>query len=341
MNRDVDKPDKTDDTEDEQFPGQIVGNLVTPDKDETLEWILKGLGRSAETCARLQAGQEAGTDAGQWFYELYFAECSLAIRADCLTAYMARVSKLASLPKLSELIAGCGFKNPEKLTSDQLRQSLMSEDPHWVLLAGGEEARPEGGVDYCYPGENESPLQAASLMGWSASLRNLLTDEPTEEQLLTTRAVAALPGNVIGRVRGVGEAYDGVDVFGRPLPAKGLPGMPDLGTNIEQEGQNLVATEFGYVLVERTKLSIISPIWLYRDASIAYCFLLDPRQMAMTTEMIDRWLDRLDVVEGTDNEGIVSLVEQMGSGGHEIGLPITAATRIWIFSSTVSDGTAA
>ena len=84
--------------------GVITGDEVTPDKDDNLAWILKGLNRESRAAVRRRAGEEAGDDAGQWFYQLFFAECSLAIRADCLVAYVASVSKLASLPKLSELI---------------------------------------------------------------------------------------------------------------------------------------------------------------------------------------------------------------------------------------------
>lgn len=310
--------------EDEQFPGQIVGALVTPDKDETLEWILKGLGRSADTCVRRQAGEEAGEDAGQWFYELYFTECSIAVRADCLSAYMARVSKLASVPKLAELVDGCGFKDAEKLTSEQIRVSLMGDDPHWVLLVAGEEARSEGGVDYCYPGEDESPLQAAALLGWSKSLLDLIADEPSMEKLSTARAVVTLPGDQIGRVRGDGEGYDGRDIFGRPLPAKGLPGKPDLGDNVEQEGQNLKATEYGYILLERTKLCVVSPVCLYQNACVAYWFILDPRPHKVSVEMIDRWLDRLDVVEGANNDAIAHAVEQINAGNHTVDQQVIA-----------------
>lgn len=307
--------------------GVIAGEEVTPDKDETLDWILKGLGRGCSFAVRCRAGAEAGADEGQWFYRLFFAECSIAVRADCLRAYVASVSKLASLPKLAELIGTTKLQNPAQLTSTQLRESLMVEQPTWVLLSAGEAPVPEGAASYCIPGSEDQPLARENLEGWSESLQELIdADGFDEEQVRRTRSVAALPGEVIGHFGPMGAGTDGRDVFGRPLPWKGLTGRPALGANVEEQDGALVATEYGYVFLREGRLAVISPVWLEVDNSRAYWLDLDRRPRPVTPELGARWLVELEVVEGIDEESLRQAADRICEGAAESSLmPIAEA----------------
>ncbi len=295
--------------------GVIGGDEVTPDKDDTLAWILKSLGRPSSAAVRRRAGKEAGDDAGQLFYQLFFAECSLAIRADCLTAYVASVSKLASLPKLSELIGSTHLKNTAELRAEQVRGSLMVAEPTWVLLCSGKAPIPEGTPAYCLPGDPAAPLARDHLEGWSESLQDLIESSGYDnEQVAGTRAVAALPHDVIGILGPAGTGVDGEDVFGRPLPAKGLQGKPSLGENVSEQDGKLVALEYGYVHLLEDKLSIVSPVWLAEDNSEAFWLILDQRARPVTAALIEGWLERLGVVEGVDTSAIEACVARVNDG---------------------------
>jgi len=316
---------------DPEYPGQIVGETITPERDPALKWVLEGLDRDVPTtCTRFRAGPEAGDDAGLWFYELYFTECSLAIRADCLSAYVARVSKLASLAKLSGLVADTGLAGPVELSADRLRDTVMAAERRWVLLASGEEARPEGGIDFCAPGDGSTPLSAATLLGRARSLQALDSpDEISDEELWTMRADIAMPGDVLGRVRGPGDAYNGRDVFGRILSARGQPGPPGLGSNVERRGELLHASAYGYVLLEPAQVAVVSPVRLGRETSVAHWYALDPRPHAVSSEIVGQALAEMDVVDGIDDEAIAQVVSAVNAGDHDIGRhPIAEVTAV-------------
>ena len=299
----------------------LVGDRLTPEKDETLAWILKGFGREVESAVRHRAGQEAGEDAGQTFYELEFAECRLAIRADCMKAYMSSASKLTSLTRLAEVVSECSFHEPAELSSKWIQNSLFLAPVTWIQVSAGKEPRPAGSADYLYPGEPAHVCPAVSLRGLSAELERLLEADELDEALVHDfRGLAAAPGEVIARVEPDREEEEGHDVFGRPITPDHRTAQPEAGTNVEKVGNEFRATRFGYVVLLNNKLSVVSPVFVDNDRVTASWCILDQRPRPVSSDMITPWLADLAVVEGIQTEAIDRLAQEIAAGRHRLGL---------------------
>ena len=319
----------------EQSPGlpaeeqleEIVGTRVTPQKDETLAWILKGFGREVESAVRHRVGAEAGEDAGQAFYELEFAECRLAIRADCMKAYMSGASKLTSLTRLAEIVAECNFRDAAELSSIQIQNALFLSPIEWILLSTGKETRPAGSTDYHYPGEDADHVcPSASLRGLSKELQRLVESDDIDEALAQEfRGLVAVPGEVIGTSDPDRPEEDGHDVFGRLLTPDVRTAQPEPGANVEKRGNEYKTTRCGYVVLLNNKLSVVSPVFIDRDAVTVHWCLLDDRPRPVTPDMIGQWLSDLDVVEGVNQDAIARLAQQVSAGDHHLGLHEIAA----------------
>ena len=114
--------------------------------DPQARWVAKGLGVSAAELTRLQAGREAGEDAGKLFYTLSLSEMSLAIRRDGLRVYLTKVSAEAAEETDLEGV----FKKYHLASIDVpphkiVEKSLLGAPQPWLKVAEGHP--PQDGED--------------------------------------------------------------------------------------------------------------------------------------------------------------------------------------------------
>ena len=327
MSESADHTDQDSEAQDEEAQpvGVIRGTEVTPSEDEALAWIAKGYGREIDSAYCLKAGDEAGEDAGQWFYELAYSECSIAIRADCMRAYLATASKLASLPKLSKLLRTCGFAELDEFSAEEVRSTVMTGS-QWLLIADGKASvSPEGAV-FCVPGEPDSHIQEATLASLSIELKELDDAEKLEEETARSyRGYAAAPGDVIARVETDRVAEHGHDILGRELVEEARFRAPDAGKWVEREGDEFRATRYGYVSLLDGCLSLVSPVQVDADAMAVHWCLLEHRGCNVTPELLGEWLDEAAVTEGVKEADIERMVPLAQLGAHKRGTYVIAA----------------
>jgi len=308
-----------------QPAGILRGVEVKPEDDDDLAWIAKGYGRDLDAAYRLKAGDEAGIDAGQWFYELAYSECSIAIRADGMRAYLATASKLASLSKLAKLLDTCGFARLEEFSAEEVRSSVMTGE-RWLPIAAGVTPVLREGAVFCVPGEADQHIDEATLTALSAELKKLDDDDKLEDhEAQSYRAYAAAPGDVIARVETDRTPVEGKDVFGRKLVEEARFVRPRAGDWVECEGDEYRATRYGYVALVDGTLSLISPIQVDGDGMSVHWCLLEQRGCNVTPELLNVWLEEAGVTEGiraTDMERMVALVQL---GEHKRGVYVVAA----------------
>ena len=85
------------------------------------------------------------------------------------------------------------------------------------------------------------------------------------------------------------------------------------------------AERLGYVCLEGTQLSVLSPLWIDSDNMHVYWFVLDEQTQPVTPEMIQQCLVDLGVVEGIQEEKIKDLSFRLKQDKHECGGFLIAA----------------
>lgn len=305
--------------------GVIRGIEVTPAEDDALAWIAKGYGRDIDSAYRLKSGDEAGEDAGQWFYELAYSECSIAIRADCMRAYLATASKLASLPKLSKLLETCGFAELKEFSAEQVRSSVMT-GTQWLPIAEGKASVSREGAVYCVPGESDSYIPEATLISLSKGLKEL--DDATEldeQQARSYRGFSAAPGDAISRVETNRTPEQGRDLFGRKLVEEARFIRPEAGEWVESEGDEYRAMRYGYVALLDGRLTLVSPVQVDADGMTVHWCLLEHRGCNVTPDMLGEWLGEAGVTEGVREDDIERMAALVQLGEHKRGIYVIAA----------------
>ena len=244
-----------------------------------------------------------------------------------MKAYMSGASKLTSLSRLAEVVGECKFHEPATLTSKQIQKSLFLPPSRWILLSSGTEPMPAGSTDYFYPGDgNDHLCPAATLQGLSTELQRLIDSDELDESLAQEfRGLVAVPGETIALTDPERGEEEGRDVFARPLMPDSRTATPEVGQNVERAGNEYKATRLGYVTLTRNKLSVVSPVFVDRDAVTVYWCLLDQRARPVRPDMIAEWLSDLGLMEGINQDAIASVAQQLSSGDHRLGLHEIAA----------------
>ncbi len=302
------------------------GELVTPEEDKRLHWIARGLDRELEHAVLRKAGDEAGADAGQWFYQLDFTECTLAIRADCMKAYLASVSKLASMSRVSDIVGQSNFRQLKEPSSKEIRKSLMSSPVRWLPLCDGESPQAAGATTLCIRGDTESVIARETLESLSSDLKQLFdADFASEESAQDYRAIVASADDVIARVNPDQEEREGEDVFGRPITPDHRTAQPEVGLHVERDGDEYRAKRYGYVALLKNKLSVVSPLFTDCYVTSVHWCVLDHRSAEVSAAHIDEWLTDLGVVEGVERTAIEHMAQQITAGEHRLGLHLIAS----------------
>lgn len=299
--------------------GVIRGTEVTPGKDEALAAIAKGYALEIESAYRMKAGNEAGTDAGHWFYQLAYNECSIAIRADGMRAYLATASKLASLPKLSSLLQTCGFTAILPFSAEQVRSSVMTGN-EWLLIAEGRPSVTREGADFVLPGDAQTEIPEPALETLSRELKALVeSGRIKNSQARACRGYATLPGELVARVETDREPVEGRDIFGRKLLEEPHFVRPRAGRWVEEHEDRFTAERYGYMCLLNGELSILPPIHLDADGMLVSWLLLDGRRHSVDSGLLAPWLEEMNLEKSVGSGVIGKLAPQVAEGTHDTG----------------------
>jgi len=303
-----------------------VGNRIKPDEDKRLQWIFQGMDCDLKYAFLSKAGDEAGADAGNWFYHFQFSECTLAIRADCMKAYLISVSKLAAMSRVSELVSQCNFRELQEPLSAQIRESLMGSVINWLELSTGVSPQSTRDAVFYRPGKSDRSLERETLECLSSELVELLAaDSIPEEKLLEFRSIAVSPREIIAKANTTAETCVGKDIFGRPLPRDHYKTEPKAGANVTRNGDDYLATRYGYVTLCENELSVVSPVFITQDAMAVHWILLDRRAVEVSPDMIDEWLMDCRVFDDVDREVVEQTASEVASGKHCLGSRLIAS----------------
>lgn len=289
-------------------------------------WIARGLGRSVADLVQIEAGNEAGREAGKVFYILSLAGLKLAVSADGLRAYAIDVDvETADETRLAELLESCGLSAPDLSPLKSVRQAFTQASRAWIRVAVGQPPTPTTAecIEYLYPGKPERILDAEKLGGFTAKLHDLLSaPRLNRKRVANARALVAIEGEVLARGISAVEGHPGQDIFGREIQPSVQAGAIRLaagpGVRVSPQGE-FRAERYGYAYLAEGRLSIVSPLWIDADKMCVYWIVLDGRLQPITTETIGQWLADLGVVEGIQGDKIARLVKEVREGAHKRG----------------------
>ncbi len=284
-------------------------------------WIVQGMGRPIEGAIHQQAGPEAGLDQGRWFYRVAVDEIEVAFREDRKIAYLSRIApEIKSAGQVTKLLKECSFFEAQIPDMQQIRECLEGDRIRWFPVAEGGAALGEEWTEYRNPREPGKSISAENLAVVSGTLNPVLWAEKLSlSDLSATPALSATPGDVLAQVHKEEKAQAGYDVFGgRLTDEQPLPGRPSLGQFVEAKDDEFLATRYGYVCLLHNTLSVLPPIWVDPIGLEVYWCLMD-HHPKVSREMIQSWLEELEVVEGIEEEEIGKLLSLQAEGKHERG----------------------
>ena len=303
---------------------------VGAERGAQARWIAQGLQQPVENLERLEAGPEAGEDAGTLFYTLTISGIRLAIRRDGLRAYLTAVSaKKTSEETVGEVLQSCHLVGI-KTAGLQPFLKRKGKQRKWLKIADGRPPVPghPDRIDFFCPGKPEQPLSAEAFSLMSLGVTELFgTSRIDEATLQKCQGLAVVPGEILAR--GIPEegGEPGLDVFGRTLsPSLETPQervKPGLRVSLSEEG-GYRAEALGYMCLLEGQLSVLSPLWIDPEQVKVYWLLLDDQPHPMTREMVHLCLEELEVKEGIKEDKIEQFVQQVQQGAHKRGMFLVA-----------------
>jgi uncharacterized protein (DUF342 family) len=280
---------------------------VEPSEDiiaKRMTWLSRGLGVQVQRSSRRRAGAEAGLDANQWFYRVTSETVTLALREDCMKAYVIRVKPGANVSDVGDALKQINIAEPKIPPIPEIEAAR--DAGRWVLIAEGRPPRAEESVEFLEPGTEKHTVPEDTLVLTSPRLKSILgAGDLHLPEMDKMRAFAALPGEIVARVRRQGGAEEGQDVVGRAvLLPDNPPTLPAAGDHVRLEDGAYIANRYGYVLLEQGRLSLLCPLWLDPEAIRAYWCVLDRRPRAVSRDMMQPWIDDLGIIEGLDEKAL-------------------------------------
>lgn len=296
------------------------GAAYRPDADPAARALAEAMHRAPGELAHVCPAGEAGEDAGCHFYTVEVAGFRCALRRDGLRAFLAGWPSV--LPEDHEIVQQlqglglCGVRLPQ----EGLRQ-VVDRGRHWVLVAEGSAAVPGrgGSLQLFDPGHDGRTVAPDALSLSSLELEAVLRGETLDPRRLAgIQAIAAGPGERIGRVATTAPGTPGRDVFGRSLPAPvdaggGLCLRPGRYVDQSADGE-LRAQRFGYVALLEGALSIAPPVWVDPKGMEAHWLVAGQGPQPCTPQIVEQCLRDLGVVHGLDGPGIEALAGRMRTG---------------------------
>ncbi len=130
--------------------GQDLDDMTDEEVTGRLSWISHSVGFQAHRTARHKVGREAGLDSHQWFYRVPFEAFTLAVREDCMVAYLNEIRFGASSRDVEELLKRLAIAHEQLPPIEEIQQAL--DDDRWVLVAEGQFPRDTEWTECLVPG---------------------------------------------------------------------------------------------------------------------------------------------------------------------------------------------
>ncbi|MBI2505007.1 MAG: DUF342 domain-containing protein [Candidatus Latescibacteria bacterium] len=302
----------------------MAGENTQADKEALQRrWIAQALGESHRSLSLFVTGSQAGGAQGALYYRIGLKGIEVAISQDGLRACLLGMPAEEAIEEVTELLRGHGLQEIRIEQGDET-------SPVWIEVSRGQAPVPARAtrLAFCQPGQLEQVLEAAELHKISVDLLHLLLPDAVDRgRLEESHALAALPGQVVGRFAVEEPGAPGQDVFGRPLhppltlaqsqvyPGPGIVSVPP--GEWQTEG-------YGYLCMVENQLSVVSPIHLPADELHAYWVVLDRQPHAVSAEMILQCLQDQGVVAGIAEERIGQLANLVRRGTCKRGMYIVA-----------------
>lgn len=286
-------------------------------------WIAQALGESHHGLSLFITGGQTRGAPGARYYRLGLNGIEVAISQDGLRAFLVKMPAEDAIEDVAEVLRSRGL---QEIHLEQGEGTALV----WIEVSHGQAPVPARatGLFFCQPGQPDRPIAAAEMQKNAVELLLLLLpDAINRVQLEQSHALAALPGQVVGRFVVEEPGTPGQDVFGRLLhPPLALPqgqvyAGPGIATVLPGEWQ---ADRYGYLCLAENQLSIVSPVHPSPDDLHAYWLVLDRQAHAVSTGMILQCLQDQGVVNGIDGEHIGQLVDLVRKGTCKRGLYIIA-----------------
>ena len=297
------------------------------------QWVARGLGRPVAELSRLLADEDAGEDAGNFFYTTTLSGVTLAIRTDALRAYIIEfATKIPHRDQLAKLLEEWGLADVD-VPLIRITKPVPGDAPgqKWIKVSEGRlPQHPDSfQIEYAYPGREEEILPARNLLQISQETSSLLQSEKFEATLVPgVQALTAIPGDVLARLLPQ-KGRPGRDVFGQeiPIPAK-AESHPEAGPHVTVSSDRLYRAErYGYVCLQEDRLSIVPPLWIDPTQTRVYLVVLSDEARPVTAEMIHQWLEDLGVVAEIRKDEIDRAVTALACDRHGRGLSLIAEGR--------------
>lgn len=304
----------------QELEGLAVGVDLDAKGKAQVAHLEKGLGRAFDNAICQRAGHEAGLDVGQLFYMITTAKLSIAVRLDCMVAYVTKVSqKIAKLEEIKLILSKCNLQNVQIPSLEHVKKSLDGNPSKWFRVAKGKSPLRAECTEYGFRGNFEQTISADTLGLISDRVTGCFSTENFDPKMLqNTLGITVMPGDILARVRSGDNDRPGKDVFGRGIPVeKAPPSRPELGPYVEFVNGEFQATRYGYLSLFAGNLSVLPPIWINETATQAYWYLLDDTAQSVTMDLMQIWLDDLEVKEGIQEEEIERIMALVQSGEHQ------------------------
>ena len=111
------------------------GDLTEEQIAQRILWVSRGIGFQVQRSYRRRAGREAGLDAHRWFYVLPADMVTLAVREDCMKAYLTDFKFGVSIHDIRDQLEQLNIPDPKTRPVAEL-QTLV-EAGQWVPVAEG------------------------------------------------------------------------------------------------------------------------------------------------------------------------------------------------------------
>lgn len=282
-----------------------------------MKQIATGLGIKPSALEPVTAGLEAGLDTGQLFYTAALKGIELAIRHDCMRAYVTKLDPtIKDSDKLAAMLRAHNLVFTDSPSMKRIEPGSTEASYSWIHAADGISPTGSQWTEYFDPGHAGTPIPVHTLDLISRRLSNTLAaDTLDEEDVVTCPALRTLPGDLLARVRRDGTDATGSDIFGLKLEGEATPPIqPEAGAGVTIDGEEYRALRYGYLSLRNDTLSVLSPIWLDVEATQASWCSLDPHPHEVKREYIEALVAESQIVEGIQAGAIDRLIEQLSSG---------------------------